>query len=474
MDGSRLMAELWNSFWNFSWRQPFCHSFLFMPISLLRLPEGRFLTSGEAENPDETALISAFAAGDGEGFLQLAALPSGLADAGLDWLQRFARRWLARVCQTRLTAPPAPADEMMDWILSAPPFPGAETLRPESLTRLWDDACVLLTAACGGDESNLDDWLSRHQPGWHAVGRVTFHLAENKRDPDKPFAFLATYTESLNTAGNPRHIPLGRALRAYAESKDQRALDTILEPVRNAAETSAWALGMLESRQVFQPLAWRPDEAWQFIREIPVLEKAGLVLKVPDWWRGGRPARPTVQVKLDTDKSMLGVDAMLRFSISTTLDGQPLSQEDWDRIRNSPSGLLNLRGQWIEIDRGRLDEVMSHWGKVANAHADGGLSFHEGMRFLAGYQPRGGPAEDGGLPGHSTDWAEVVAGKNLQAALDQLRDPAARAAPIQIKATLRPYQEKGLGWLHFMRRLGLGACLADDMGLGKTLQVIAL
>ena len=39
---------------------------------------------------------------------------------------------------------------------------------------------------------------------------------------------------------------------------------------------------------------------------------------------------------------------------------------------------------------------------------------------------------------------------------------------------LRPYQVRGYSWLAFLRRWGLGACLADDMGLGKTIQAIAL
>ena len=39
--------------------------------------------------------------------------------------------------------------------------------------------------------------------------------------------------------------------------------------------------------------------------------------------------------------------------------------------------------------------------------------------------------------------------------------------------TLRPYQEMGLSWLHFLGRARLGGCLADDMGLGKTIQVLA-
>ncbi|MDE0838899.1 MAG: DEAD/DEAH box helicase [Kiritimatiellae bacterium] len=40
--------------------------------------------------------------------------------------------------------------------------------------------------------------------------------------------------------------------------------------------------------------------------------------------------------------------------------------------------------------------------------------------------------------------------------------------------TLRDYQKEGLGWLHYLRDLNLGGCLADDMGLGKTVQALAL
>ncbi|MDP2643630.1 MAG: DEAD/DEAH box helicase [Desulfobacterales bacterium] len=39
-------------------------------------------------------------------------------------------------------------------------------------------------------------------------------------------------------------------------------------------------------------------------------------------------------------------------------------------------------------------------------------------------------------------------------------------------ATLRPYQQKGINWLHILHSLGFGACLADDMGLGKTIQLL--
>ena len=44
---------------------------------------------------------------------------------------------------------------------------------------------------------------------------------------------------------------------------------------------------------------------------------------------------------------------------------------------------------------------------------------------------------------------------------------------IQVQASLRDYQEKGVRWLQMLHNYGFGGILADDMGLGKTLQTIA-
>jgi SNF2 family DNA or RNA helicase len=48
-----------------------------------------------------------------------------------------------------------------------------------------------------------------------------------------------------------------------------------------------------------------------------------------------------------------------------------------------------------------------------------------------------------------------------------------RSAPSTVRATLRPYQLEGLGWIAGLARAGLSGVLADDMGLGKTLQTIS-
>jgi SNF2 family DNA or RNA helicase len=79
----------------------------------------------------------------------------------------------------------------------------------------------------------------------------------------------------------------------------------------------------------------------------------------------------------------------------------------------------------------------------------------------------------------SLDSSSVSLRSNDAAALDfvkELRNGFViqpLSAPDHFQATLRPYQQEGLGWLQFLRRLHLGGILADDMGLGKTVQVLA-
>ncbi|MGE0192541.1 MAG: SNF2-related protein [Planctomycetota bacterium] len=68
--------------------------------------------------------------------------------------------------------------------------------------------------------------------------------------------------------------------------------------------------------------------------------------------------------------------------------------------------------------------------------------------------------------------ADVAFGDRVKA-WKQAAAPEPRDAPEGFRATLRPYQCEGLGWLAFLERAGLGGCLADDMGLGKTVQVLA-
>jgi SNF2 family DNA or RNA helicase len=68
--------------------------------------------------------------------------------------------------------------------------------------------------------------------------------------------------------------------------------------------------------------------------------------------------------------------------------------------------------------------------------------------------------------------ADGMLGDLLSGRAEQRLSPV--PTPDTLTAALRPYQERGLAWLSFLDRVGLGAVLADDMGLGKTIQVLAL
>lgn len=443
--------------------------------SLSCTPDLRLTLQGEAENTTDRALVEAWAKSEAAGMAWLCM--EGLTlpvEPSLAWLRAWAQRFFARLCQTRDVAATEVPDEASRQVFAqaVPPMPGAEYVTEELLARLWNELRAHIATEAG---DALDTWLHRRGDLWHLVGRVTFHLAENKRDTERPFAFLATFTEKLSASGQLQHLPLARAMQLYAGQKDQAAMNALLRPVRAAAERSATVRALLESRQLFQALAWTPSEAYGLVRDLAALQECGIVMKVPDWWKGGRPARPVVQVTLDIPKdNKVGAAAMLSFSVNMSMNGEPLTPEEIAKIKDSSSGLVTLRGQWVEVDHQQLDQMLAHWSKVQQAHALGGIGFHEGMRFLSGFGTPGPAASLAGYDDTRIPWAEVIAGKGLAELLQQMRAPAAMESPPGLRATLRPYQQEGLSWLLFMQRLGIGACLADDMGLGKTVQVIAL
>ena len=461
-----------------------------MSHQLVLSPHGRLLleevgaTAPESAFDVEPALVGAFGEGAAHGLLALAGLRRGsLAwPAAIVFWREFVDGFLTVLAhapdkpegQAQEALPPHP-DLGFRLTLRIPAMPGAEYASPEVFNALWlemDSVARSESSAAGG----LKPWLARINPALHLLGKVTFHLAENKRSPETPFAFMATYTHRLSAHEKPVHLPLARALQQYAGDKNEAGLRSLLEPVRQAAERSAWAQELLESRRLFQPQAWTPPQAYAFLREVPELESCGIITRIPNWWRNGRGTRPKVSVRLGNQASAgLGVASLLNFSVESTLDGEPLTPEEWRSLLSADSGLVLLRGQWVEADRDKLQSVLQHWEQVQAGAAGDGVSFIEAMRLLAGVK-LGSTVADGEEEAVA-DWSEVVAGGWLRETLDRLRDPdtAVDFDPNQhLNARLRPYQETGVKWLWFLQRLGLGACLADDMGLGKTIQVIAL
>ena len=340
----------------------------------------------------------------------------------------------------------------------------------------WRDLDALARAEVAQHPGKLDGWLREHSPLYRSVGRVTFHLAENKRDPDFPFAFLATFSNGVTPQGKVRHEPLGRALQQHAGANDRAAMLNLLLPVSRAAESSELIRRLVDSGEIYHPLAWSAREAYDFLRAVPLFESSGLIVRVPDWWNAKKPPRPQVSVRIDSKQATgINVDEMLNFSVDLSLGGESLGADEMAQLLESTGGLIPLRGKWVEVDPEKLKQALDHWKGVERDVRREGISFHEGMRLLSGAN-----LGDDGKPGPNLEaireWSGLSAGASLDAILSELRSPENRqhTPPPGLRAELRPYQQTGFGWLRFVTRLGLGACLADDMGLGKTIQVIAL
>ncbi|MBN9120469.1 MAG: DEAD/DEAH box helicase [Planctomycetes bacterium] len=399
-----------------------------------------------------------------------------------EFARSIARLYLTALCKAATAEPgesvpelPPPAAELGCAVLRAPPVTGLEYLTPEVLSAWWRDLDSLARGEIAEHPGGAHGYLRERNPHWRFVGRVTFHLAENKRHPDYPFAFLATFANGLTPQGKVRHEPLGRALQEYAGEQNRAAMLNLLLPVSRAAESSELVRRLVDSGEIYHPLAWSPREAYEFLRAIPHFESSGLIVRVPDWWNAQRPARPRVSVRIDSNRSGgIGVESLLQFSVGMSLDGDALAPDEIARLLESSGGLVPLKGKWVEVDREKLQEALKHWKEVERDVRREGLSFFEGMRLLSGANILKEQGDDGRAT--IREWSGVTAGPALDATLEKLRSPEARqeAAPPGLKGELRPYQRTGYGWLRFAARLGLGACLADDMGLGKTIQVISL
>ncbi|HEY3352108.1 MAG TPA: DEAD/DEAH box helicase [Polyangia bacterium] len=430
-----------------------------------------------------TRLAAAFERGSGHGLLQLgAAEVQTVLPPVFGYWRDLGARFVTAVCglpdveelRAQAQVPPLPDGEAEALALAAPPMVGGEYVTAAVLAALWTAIDCAFRAAIAAHPGTVQEYLARQHPAWHLVGRVHFNLAENRKDEAAPFAFLATYTTRLTAHGKAQHLPLGQALKEYAGAASKERLLSLLLPVQRAAAQCPWLRAMVDAAEIFHPLRWSPADAVRFLRDLPTLEAAGVVVRVPAQWRARRPPRPQVTATVGGQPpSRLGTDALLDFELSVTLEGARLGAAEIKQLLAGTDGLALVRGQWVEVDRERLQRMLDEMRAAQAAARAEGLTFAEALRLLAGARVTAGDDAER----VDADWARVTAGPWLATTLAGLRRPAAldRIDPGPLlQATLRPYQQAGLRWLHLLASLGLGACLADDMGLGKTLQALAL
>ena len=109
------------------------------------------------------------------------------------------------------------ATSFRKFVQEAPPMRGGEFLTSDLLERLWQEfgALVIRESAATG----LSGWLKSKNPLWHTVGRVTFHLAENKRDPNRPIRVSSHLHASALRAGKTAASAAGARFAGVCRSE---------------------------------------------------------------------------------------------------------------------------------------------------------------------------------------------------------------------------------------------------------------
>ena len=386
----------------------------------------------------------------------------------LVWPAVFTKKVSASLLAAAIAPPPSPAP----WI-------GAEQVRQ---WRQWRghlrgaDGKVAFTLGFQLEEPSLDQpWGATADPeagtARDVVATPSVGAVETARDPADDW--------SLHFVAIPRDDPSRRLSLADYWSAGQRERGTWRRQLGEDFETQLLLNLGLAARMV--PQLWAGlatatpqglhltlDDAFSFLKEWAwILEDAGYKIIVPAWWTP--QGRRRVKIRLRTTPTQakpsaaaagqggLKLKNLVQYRYELAIGDEVVSPEEWRQLVESKAPLVRFRGQWVELDRDKMREMLLFWQRHGQEMPE--MSVQDLLQRTA-------LDED-----FEVDRDDALAGmlRRLRGGghLETIADPPG------LRAQLRDYQRRGVAWLRFLEQCGLGACLADDMGLGKTLQAIA-
>ena len=261
-------------------------------------------------------------------------------------------------------------------------------------------------------------------------------------------------------------------------ARDPGRLDSLSSLISDVVERIAPAVpGLADLATQHEPTGVELDldVAEDFLDVAPVeLQRAGVELIGPE-----RLVRSRVSVSgeatpapADDRRKKFGREAIVDWKL--VVGDEEISETELARAVEAGATLLHTGQRWVRIDadelrrkRERMSELEQTKRRVNPlellqlANDDEGSAERPLVTMHAGHTDGETAARSG------ADWVEEL--------LDGLPDE--RLVEVvesdAFVGELRHYQRRALGWMQFLARLGLGACLADDMGLGKTATTLA-
>lgn len=252
---------------------------------------------------------------------------------------------------------------------------------------------------------------------------------------------------------------------ALAVAGERKFLDGVERQLADAEEAVRAAIPALGSWLVSEAATVDLDGAAAVLSATEPLARSGVSLVVPEGLARKRPAhRATAQPKGEGSGRF---NAQAIVSWQATVDGEPADETALARIAAGGATLLQVGGRWVQVDRRDAQRALAALEQHRATHHE--LTALQLMTLAAELSAELESA------GEATEAPVIDASGWVGDLLAGLPDETIGegTVPDGFRATLRPYQRRGLGWLQFLQRLGLGGCLADDMGLGKTPTTLA-
>lgn len=230
----------------------------------------------------------------------------------------------------------------------------------------------------------------------------------------------------------------------------------VLEPSLLSAQPQICQLNPIQVYEFIKSTAWRLQDSGFGVVLPPSLANQ-------EGWANRLGLR--VQAETPKGKQRLGLQSLLNFKWELTIGGQRLTKAEFDRLVALGTPLVEINNEWVEL---RPQDIRAAQTFFASRKDQLALSLEDALRISTG----------------DTQVIEKLpvlgfeASGPLQELINTLTSGNQSVEPIpppqSFQGELRPYQVRGVSWLAFLQRWGLGACLADDMGLGKTPQLIGL
>lgn len=369
---------------------------------------------------------------------------------------------------------PATTGQTSKRAKQAPPAAPATPAAAWMAALAGPDALVALTGRAA-DELHMawQSWAGQTRVSGDDVFRITFRLEPPLHEHASwSLSYFLQAVDDPSLLAPASHIWRERgALFTYLDRRFDHPQERLLRGLGFAA-------------RIFPPIeaslrVAAPDHAefdaavaFTFLKDAaPLLEQSGFGVLAPAWWSGAGRLRARARVsqkgkskRVTSDSAgQLTLESMIAFDWEVTLGGETMSRAEFERLVALKQPLVRVRGEWVALD----PEVTRQ--ALAMLQHGGEMTLAELLRLDvggAGQQLPNGVTFDG-LE------AEGAVG-NLLRELSEIHRLETLPQPAGLRAELRPYQMRGFSWMAFMRRWGLGACLADDMGLGKSIQTIAL